>query len=85
MKIVLLVTPAMQMAIPTGIKDLFRAKDITVLGLDANGRADGTRTIGDNTMLEGNGKDFNKWLKPFGNVYGGRFNDDGRVYCNQCQ
>jgi hypothetical protein len=71
MKIGLLVTLAMRLSKPTNIKVLFEAKDVQVVHLDKNGKSNGAFTLGDNTLLEGNGKDFNRWLKPFGNVFMG--------------
>jgi len=69
MKIGLLVTRAMRLSKPTNIKVVFEAQNVQVVHLDENGYSNGTFTNGDNTILEGNGKDFNQWLKPFGNVF----------------
>jgi hypothetical protein len=61
----------MRLSKPTSIKKIFRAKDIQVVHLDENGHSNGMFTNGDNTILEGNAKDFNQWLKPFGDVFMG--------------
>lgn len=65
MKIQILETEEMHLCRPHGVKELFCAENVLVV----DPKTGYPLTSGNQVLLEGSGKDFNKWLQPFGTIY----------------